>query len=611
MHTQLNTSSHKNLFRTQDCFFVIASDRLDEVETHLYGYALEGTGIFEQENIGQWTQDRFGGTGNYVFIKKTPEKIVISQDFNGGMGLLLYRSGDYYAISNSFYLLLDYLKDKKPLTPDLDYMKQLLATYLSTLAYPRTAIREIELVPSNAVLTIDAAGALSAEKIDYKFNALSLDSEEGMRQLDLWHNKWEAIIRGIAAQTDELRVDLTGGFDSRLVFSFFVSAGIDLRRVCVHSINDTLHNHAEDYRIASAIAEKLGFQLNRGNPNPDPIRYSPEDVLAIEFHSKMLFHKELSFSAELPPKKRYYFGGFGGETIRPYWDMPPEELIRKEQRRIAKLPKEAFEDYAGAIERVVKDTIRALEETYGAFDPDTHSCGLTLYRGCRCRQHFGNINTEAYTHGTLKLSPALDPLIQQLRQNDDECKDKNLLIALIFQRYCPQLLEFPFEGGRAFSESTLAHAAALNEKYARISPPAETPPFSIGSDDIPVERGNGPLTAGSIEQFFLDVFRSPAFRLRFCALFGAPFYSFIEDGVQKSNYYPLRDVYSAVACMEVIRIAQANRAMLSTGFKEDMDDMAESFAVSIESPETAPVRKPAPFSARKAIAKLARKIIRH
>ena len=177
MHMQLNTSSHKNLFRTQDCFFVIASDRLDEVETHLYGYALEGTGIFEQENIGQWTQDRFGGTGNYVFIKKTPEKIVISQDFNGGMGLLLYRSGDYYAISNSFYLLLDYLKDKKPLTPDLDYMKQLLATYLSTLAYPRTAIREIELVPSNAVLTIDAAVWKTGLAVD-------------TINLNVWNNPW-------------------------------------------------------------------------------------------------------------------------------------------------------------------------------------------------------------------------------------------------------------------------------------------------------------------------------------------------------------------------------------------------------------------------------------
>ena len=78
--------------------------------------------------------------------------------------------------------------------------------------------------------------------------------------------------------------------------------------------------------IASAIAEKLGFQLNRGNPNPDPIRYSPEDVLAVEFHSKMLFHKELSFSAEL--QKAFW----------PLYTTPIIVIARAARNKKRKLP---------------------------------------------------------------------------------------------------------------------------------------------------------------------------------------------------------------------------------------------------------------------------------
>jgi len=579
MSTSPFSSSQKNLFQEEKYFFLIDSEHLQEINTHLYGFSIEDSGIFEDSNVDQWDQDRFHGVGTYIFIKRKPGQILISQDFNGSMGLYLYRSGDYYAVSNSFFMLIQYLEDKKPLTPDMDCMKCFLSSWLVNLSYQRTAIQEITLVPSLSELVLDFSEGPQIRYPDYRFNSVALDSPEGIQRLDNWYYKWIKVIRSIAAQTDELRVDLTGGFDSRLVFLFFLKSGIDLNKVYIRSINDQLHTHEEDYRIASSIAEKYGFSLNRAPSADEDVNYSAADVLNLSFHTKMLFHKELTFPSSFPRRKRYYFGGFGGETIRPYWDMDQETLIEHECSHITRLPDKTYQEYAGAVTRILTDSCQSLEEKCGPFDPVSNSCGFNMYRACRCRQHFGIINTEAYTLNTYKISPVMDPMIQQLCLNDEVCSDKNLLIALIFQRYCPDLLSIPFEGGRSFAQKTLTHAAELNEKYPLCpEPESEGWQFFIDTSSLDLVSDNQKLSPDAMNAFFLETFQSPAFRGRFAAYFGQTFYSYIESFIPRRNYFPLRHVYSAIACMTVMDAVVANRAILSVGFPASIENLSRSYS---------------------------------
>ena len=65
------------------------------------------------------------------------------------------------------------------------------------------------------------------------------------------------------------------------------------------------------------------------------------------------------------------------------------------------------------------------------------------------------------------LSPALDPIVRTLRIDTPECPDPKLLLAVIFTRYEPDLLKFPFQGERFIAPETIAYAQKINERFPR------------------------------------------------------------------------------------------------------------------------------------------------
>lgn len=573
-----NTSIQENLFREDDYFFLIDSDHLQDATTKLFGYAVEEAGIFENHNVDQWGQDCFHGIGTYVFIKRKQDQVVISQDFNGGMGLYIYRNGDYYAISNSFFKLVRYLKDKKRLTPNMDYMKTYLSTWITTVSYQNTPIKEITMVPSHAVLSLNSNDGLQMRYIDYALNTVPINSPEGIQLLDAWHRKWKRIIRKTVEKSDRVMVDLSGGFDSRLTFLFFLQNGLDLSKVLVHSINDRFHTHDEDFQIATEISNRYGFSLSTDYKAKPMCLYSAEDILNLNSHIRMMFHKEFSFASGVHGKKQYHFGGFGGETIRPYWDMSLEKMIEKQYSYVSMLPDKTYREYTSSISRILFDSYHGLEEKYGLFDEEDNTYGFAMFREVYNRCHFGKISTEAYTTNTLNISPIMDPLLQKIRLNDDTCRDKNLLIALIFERYNPELLSFPFEGGRSISEETRKHARDISSGYPMISEDESSDALFLLDDSVLQRISTNVRTSPSeINDFFLEIFHSPSFQKSFSCYFGQAFYDFIETTMQ-SKYYPLRYVIPAVGCMEIMDIVVANKTALTTGVKESLENLACSYS---------------------------------
>ena len=256
----------------------------------------------------------------------------MTQDFSGDFGVFVYHDGDYFAVSNSFHVLVDHVKRHHPLTINRDYANQLLATWIVSLADEETAVEEIQRLPSDATLHVflDGSGT-HLERSESRCNSVGLDTKEGMALLDTWYAKWVHITRGILAETNLARIDLSGGLDSRLTFLFALRSGVNLNRVMVRSLNDGLHTHAEDFRIASSIAERYGFTLNdRHGISIDTIPFSREDVVNLTYYTKMLFQQEPTFPMRRNVRRRFIFGGYGGETVRPYWDMPTKEFYEHE-----------------------------------------------------------------------------------------------------------------------------------------------------------------------------------------------------------------------------------------------------------------------------------------
>ena len=458
-----------NCFDVRKEFFLITADKLSEVQTHLYGYSIQADGIYQDDNLTESATKNLDGRGCYVYVEVRDGKITISQDLNGSWGIYFFRYGNYFALSNSFFRLLDHVKFLCPLTPNRNYINYLLVNGLCSHSYSETAINEIFLLDRNALVTIDTATKiLQIEPIDCKEHTRSLTSAEGMATLDRWFDLWCGILRGIASHTKFIAADLSGGFDSRLSLPIILHSGINLDTIKFNSTNDNLHTHAQDFAIASSIADHYGFKLNRQFPNQNSLNYTLTDIFNMIFYALQTVHKHPYAPLQKSVEKCYTVNGFAGETVRAYWYGSPTNFAASEIYGRSR-------QYSPALSRELSNSVKKILESafgnvcykHGIKNFDSPYITQYTYQETRCRHHFGKISLSRYFENNLSLSPTLDPELRTLRLDAPELPDPNLLMTLIFVRYEPQLLNFPVQGNRTIRPETLAFAQKLNEHFPR------------------------------------------------------------------------------------------------------------------------------------------------
>ena len=65
-----------NFFDIEKEFFLIDSDNLPEVKTRLYGYSIQATGIYEENNFTEEVGAGLDGRGCYVYVEAKDGKII-------------------------------------------------------------------------------------------------------------------------------------------------------------------------------------------------------------------------------------------------------------------------------------------------------------------------------------------------------------------------------------------------------------------------------------------------------------------------------------------------------------------------------------------------------
>ena len=101
-------------FEPEKSFFVLDSEHLEETESALYGFTLIGDRIVERLEDLQGEDPGLGGA--WVYVNRKGNTVTVSQDFIGSYGLYLYRQDAYFALSNSFLRLVEYLCPDRDLT---------------------------------------------------------------------------------------------------------------------------------------------------------------------------------------------------------------------------------------------------------------------------------------------------------------------------------------------------------------------------------------------------------------------------------------------------------------------------------------------------------------
>ena len=186
-------------------------------------------------------------------------------------------------------------------------------------------INEIIILPSNTIIIINKRKRkLKFLYIDYNENTVPLESSQGLKIIDKWVDKWGYIFRSLNKKTNNLAFDLSGGFDTRSVFSILISSGINLNNIFIKTYEYQNKNpsRSEDLNIAKNISDKYKFRLNNFSFDNKSIKWSINDSLFCTIYSKLGFHKEFYLKDKFYKKPKIVVTGFGGENIRGYPGYP-------------------------------------------------------------------------------------------------------------------------------------------------------------------------------------------------------------------------------------------------------------------------------------------------
>lgn len=535
-----------------DEFFIIHSNNLDFINERLYGYILNDDGVIRNVSMVNSNMSREGA---YVLVSVNTEEITISQDITGSYGLYLFRNGDFFAISNSFLKLVEFLKHDYFLTFNSDYACALISAGLCSYIYEETLINEIKSIPRNYVININKyKKTISLDKFDLNEKSIDLDSKEGLAILDKWFFKYIDIIRSIKAKTNNITIDLSGGFDSRMTFIFALCSNIDLNKVKIISmVSKNNESIKEDYKIANKIANEFNFKLNNDVFFEKRIPF--HDILTtltLSFYIKLGFHNQMNYIFYKSEESVYSFNGAGGEKLRGYNNKNPNDFLVDYEDHAKKLDKILVEPSL----RIMDSTIKKMYTEFKINNINSKKIVDLLYSENRFKNHFGKLSVERYMKNLIRFTPLLDSEINKLKLTTKHCDDENLLMAVIFLRYCPKLLEFEFQGGREIDEKTIQIAKEINKikpfknkQYEFIS----GPPINLEEIQENIKKFTYPFgTNASVDEYLKEIFYSRKFEMEFKTIFTDNLYNVISKSIETKQYFPLQYAFPVFSIMKIL-----------------------------------------------------------
>jgi hypothetical protein len=415
-------------------------------------------------------------------------------------------------------------------------------------------VNEIMLIPPNSFIVLSTKKkTFKIHYIDYKENSVPFESQEGLNIIDKWVDKWGYIFRSLKIQTNNIMLDLSGGFDTRTVLSILLNSGIDINEILISSINDTLHCHEEDFKIARNISKKFGFKLNNIVLNINGTILNIKDSIFLSIYTKLGFHKELYLKDKFYSKPIFSFTGSGGEIIRGYPCLPINkyiELISSNAKEI----RGHIEEFYNSSLRLCNRSMILLNQSKTYYND--YEIAADFYWKGRTRHHYGKAALESFLSNIYILHPLIDPDIKQIKFDINE-KSTHDLIAYIFVRFAHDMIYIPFEGKRELNKESIKKAEKLNKKL---------PPYKIKSNYnknfyIDIERNyqRPPSKGNNANEYLRKVFKSQKFINIINQIYDKRVYNWAKQYSKKSNYFPLRHGYGLYAVAKTLEDLSLNK----------------------------------------------------
>jgi len=432
-------------------FFFIDSNNIDNIESKLYGFC-----ITKNDNeISLYNNINKEINGCYINVKKIDNDIYINTDDFSSLYIFYYIENDYFALSNSFYLLLENLKkNNKRVTINKSYIEQFIQSPLHSHSLFNTLINEILILPFGKNIKISNNNLEFVDK-DINIQSINLLSEKGMSIINNWINKWTNIMKAILNSNYFTEIDLSGGYDSRVIFSLAYNTKVNLNNenIKIYSKIGTnkgmIHHLSDDYDIASKIANTLNIQLNQHQYNSKLNYYSSEEQYDLLKYTFLGLHKSGFNCVAKYVDPKFHFGGLNGEIIR---GSLTNLSLKNIENRFSHNP--------------VKNNENVINEFYNdihSLDENEFKALTKFFINTQCRSHFGLSIYNSYIANLYTISPFNDADLLKLYVPEEF--DKNIIFAIIIYKTCPEIFDIPFTNSSYFSDKTKEKAIEISNKY--------------------------------------------------------------------------------------------------------------------------------------------------
>ena len=559
-----NLDKEPNYKLINENFFFIDSNNVENIVPHLYGYCISVDGIHTDnyyKQLGEYIEP--GPLGVYIMIRKIGDNLIINQDFYGSIGLYYYENKDnnYFALSNSFLLLVEKLIGIQNFSFNKDYSDNLIITSLCSFSINETLINEVTQIKSNSYVIINIKSkTVKIKSIDYEENSIPLESDKALEIIDKWVDKWGYILRSLKNQTDNISMDLSGGFDTRTLLSLMLNSGVDLNEINVHSIRDKLHYHDIDFNIANNISTKYGFKLNYRNLDNRTILIKAKDSIINTIYTKLGFHKEFYLNNEFFIKPRFSFTGGCGEALRGYPHAPIQQFIKLISTR--KIKGGYFEVLYNSSKRLFNRSISILKEEKN-FEND-YEISNNLYSKIIGKNHFGKWAYEWFIFNIYIIQPLMDPDIKKIKYQINE-ESSTDLIAYIYVRFAHDLINFPFQGNRTLNLKTIEKAEKLNINRIPYKIKSDyNPNFFIDSkrvySNIPSKNKQNPYS------LFYNLLNNRKYKKLITQIYDINVYNSANDYMQKVKYHPLGQHFALLSIAKTLNLLSLNKVKIKNFF---------------------------------------------
>jgi len=203
--------------------------------------------------------------GNYSCIILNEKEITVSFDFFGMSKLYYYQKGDIFCVSNRYHLLLCALSD---LGVECKLDEDVSLSYFCTNDVLAAQLMDERCLTANTYsLQLDKKIKITSEGISFEANELAnyLTSEEDFSEeeyIKMLSDAKDEIISNLdvcfqSPHFDNIIIDITGGMDSRIVFSALTHVHNVREKTTMFTFGDE-----EEVRCASALPSAYGLEYD-------------------------------------------------------------------------------------------------------------------------------------------------------------------------------------------------------------------------------------------------------------------------------------------------------------------------------------------------------------